>query len=91
MIERKYPQRTCIGCRETKDKKELIRIVHTPDGQFLLDPGGKLNGRGAYVCPDPACLQKAVKGGNLSRSLRTQVPAETAARLYEEMKAFVAE
>ena len=56
---RKIPQRQCVGCREMKDKKALLRIVKTPEGEILLDATGKKSGRGAYVCPDPECLKKA--------------------------------
>ena len=55
------PQRMCIGCREMKDKKALIRVVKSPEGQISLDSTGKKPGRGAYVCPDPECLKKARK------------------------------
>lgn len=55
---RKIPQRQCVGCREMKDKKALLRIVKTPEGEILLDSTGKKSGRGAYVCPDPECLKK---------------------------------
>ena len=55
MKERKQPQRTCVGCREEKDKKDLIRIVHTPEDEYLVDPGGKAAGRGAYLCRSAEC------------------------------------
>ena len=58
---RKVPMRKCIGCNEMKSKKELIRVIRTPEGEILLDATGKKNGRGAYVCPDRACLAKAMK------------------------------
>ena len=65
---RKIPQRQCVGCREMKEKKALLRIVRTPEGQILLDGTGKKSGRGAYVCPDPACLKKARKNRSLERA-----------------------
>ena len=58
---RKIPQRQCVGCREMKDKKALIRVVRSPEGTISLDFKGKLPGRGAYVCPNPECLKKARK------------------------------
>ena len=60
--------RMCVGCREMKEKKALLRIVRTPEGQILLDGTGKKSGRGAYVCPDPACLKKARKNRSLERA-----------------------
>ena len=59
-----------------RNKGELIRIVRTPEGEILIDPTGKLNGRGAYLCRDPKCLAKAAKSGALARSLKVQVPEE---------------
>ena len=91
MMERKYPQRTCIGCRMTKDKKDLIRIVRTPEGEILPDGSGKMNGRGAYICPDTACLQKALSGRSLAKSLHTEIGAEVRDRLLKEMEKFVRE
>lgn len=73
---RKIPQRQCVGCREMKDKKSLLRIVKTPEGGILLDTTGKKSGRGAYVCPDPECLKKARKIRALERALETAIPAE---------------
>ena len=58
---KKIPMRQCLGCREMKPKNELIRVVTTKEGDVHIDPSGKANGRGAYVCPDPACLKKAAK------------------------------
>ena len=58
---RKIPQRMCVGCREKRDKKDLLRVVRTPEGQLVLDATGKKSGRGAYVCRDPQCLKKARK------------------------------
>lgn len=73
---RKIPQRQCVGCREMKGKKSLLRIVKTPEGAILLDTTGKKSGRGAYVCPDPECLKKARKIRALERALETAIPAE---------------
>lgn len=70
---RKLPLRVCIGCRETRPKKELVRVVRTPQGEIMLDLTGKKSGRGAYLCPRAACLQKAVKGKRLEKNLQHPV------------------
>ena len=80
---RKIPQRQCVGCREMKEKKALLRIVRTPEGEILLDSTGKKSGRGAYVCPDPACLKKARKSRALERAFDTAIPPE----VYDAMEA----
>ena len=86
-MQKKIPQRQCMGCRERKAKKEMIRVVRGTDGAVSLDFGGKLNGRGAYLCPDPACLKKAQKSGALERSLEVPIPQEVYQRLEKEMGA----
>ena len=86
-MQKKIPQRQCMGCRERKAKKELIRVVRATDGTVSLDFGGKLNGRGAYICPDPNCLKKAQKAKSLERSLEVPIPEEVYARLEKEMGA----
>ncbi|NPV71272.1 MAG: YlxR family protein [Firmicutes bacterium] len=73
---RKVPQRTCVGCQSVKAKKELIRIVRTPDGIIDVDATGKKSGRGAYLCADSACLDKAVKGKRLEKALGVAVDGE---------------
>ena len=78
--------RQCLGCREMKPKSELVRVVRTPQGEIRLDPRGKLPGRGAYVCADPACLKKAIKTRALDRALETKVPEELILRLNEELE-----
>lgn len=75
MKTRKIPLRICIGCREKKPKKELIRVVRTPQGEVDLDPTGKKPGRGAYLCPRADCLKKAIKGRRLEKNLQQQVSA----------------
>lgn len=84
---RKIPQRQCVGCREMKDKKALLRIVKTPEGEILLDSTGKKSGRGAYVCPDPECLKKARKSRALERAFDTAIPAEVYDALEGQMVA----
>lgn len=73
---RKLPQRICVGCQEKKSKRELIRIVRTPAGEVTVDLTGKQSGRGAYICPQTACLQKAVKGKRLERNLQVSISPE---------------
>ena len=85
-MQKKIPQRQCMSCRERKAKKELIRVVRQTDGTVSLDFSGKLNGRGAYLCPDPACLAKARKARSLERSLETEIPEEVYDRLAKEME-----
>ena len=87
MIKRKVPLRKCTGCQEMKSKKELIRIVRNDDGEFSLDSTGKKQGRGAYICPDIQCLEKAQKSKGLERSFKTSVPQD----VYEELKKELAE
>lgn len=75
-----------MGCRERKAKKEMIRVVRGTDGTVSLDFSGKMNGRGAYICPDPVCLQKAQKAKSLERALEVPIPEEVYARLQKEME-----
>lgn len=83
---KKIPQRQCTGCGEMKQKKEMIRVIKTSDGQILLDRTGKQNGRGAYLCPNMECLKKAIKTKGLQRSLKTEIPEEVITQLMEDMK-----
>ena len=82
MKVRKIPQRKCMGCGEMKPKKELIRVVRTPENEVKLDFTGRLNGRGAYICPDSGCLAKARKNGRISRSFGCEISDE----LYKEFE-----
>ena len=86
-MQKKIPQRQCMGCRERKAKRELIRVVRGVDGTVSLDFSGKLNGRGAYICPDPECLKKAIRSKSLDRSLEVTIPEEVYERLHREMEA----
>lgn len=86
MSTKKFPQRQCIGCGEMKNKKEMIRVVKTPEGTFALDATGRMNGRGAYVCPSVECLKQAVKNRGLERSFKMAIPKEVYETLEEEMK-----
>ena len=80
---KKIPQRQCVGCREMKDKKSLLRVVRAPDGTVSLDFVGKKPGRGAYVCHDVACLKKARKSRALERAFEVAIPSE----VYDAMEA----
>ncbi len=83
---KKIPQRQCVGCRTMKDKKALIRVVKTPAGEIVLDTTGKTAGRGAYVCPDPACMKKARKSRALERAFAQAIPDEVYDALEEQME-----
>ena len=85
-MQKKIPQRQCMGCRERKNKRDMIRVVRTTEGTVSLDFSGKLNGRGAYVGPDAACLQKARKTRSLERCLEVEIPEEVYQRLTREME-----
>lgn len=74
MAEKKIPMRKCLGCNEMKPKKELIRAVKSPEGEISLDLTGKKSGRGAYICPNKACFEKARKGKRFERALDTKIP-----------------
>ena len=86
-MQKKIPMRQCLGCREMKPKRELIRVVRSPEGEISLDFRGKANGRGAYICPDPACLKKAEKARALEHAFSTQVPREIYERLHGQLEA----
>lgn len=86
-MQKKIPMRQCLGCREMKPKRELIRVVRSPEGAVSLDFRGKANGRGAYVCPNPECLKKAVRAKALERALETPIPEEVFAQLQAQMEA----
>ena len=83
---KKIPMRQCLGCREHRPKRELVRIVRSPEGRVFPDFSGKANGRGAYLCRDAACLRKAVKSNALARAFGTAVPEEVLARLEKEIE-----
>ena len=85
-MQKKIPQRQWMGCRERMDKKALIRVVRTPEGNVQLDFSGKLNGRGAYICPKAECLKKAQKAKSLDRSLEVSIPEEVYDRLAREIE-----
>lgn len=86
MMNKKIPMRQCVGCREMKPKRELIRIIRTSEDEILVDATGKKNGRGAYICPNRECLDQAVKNKGLERSLKIAVPKEIYADFEKEME-----
>lgn len=86
MGTKKIPMRMCTGCREMKPKRELIRVVKTPEGEIKLDSTGKLNGRGAYVCASAECLSKIRKTNALSRAFDTAVSQDVYDHLETELK-----
>ena len=86
MKPKKIPMRMCVGCREMKPKRELIRVVRAPDGTVSMDPAGKKPGRGAYVCRCEACLKRAIKQRQLERQLEVQLTEEVAQALQHELE-----
>ena len=85
-MQKKIPERKCCGCGENKPKKDLIRIVHAPDGTVSADLTGKKSGRGAYICPSAGCLSKARKAKRLERAFECPIPEEVYLTLEEALK-----
>ena len=83
---KKIPQRQCVGCRTKRDKKDLLRIVKTPEGEICVDATGKKSGRGAYICPDAQCLQKARKSRALERAFETAIGEDIYAALQAQIE-----
>ena len=84
---KKIPQRTCIGCKEKKDKKDLIRIVRNKEGNITLDRTGRANGRGAYICDNIECLEKAIKTKVLARTFEMDIDES----VYNELRGVISE
>lgn len=82
---KKIPQRTCLGCGESKPKKELIRIVKQSNGQIFIDKTGKANGRGAYICNNIECLEKAIKSKKMERNFEMKIDNE----IYESLRGVI--
>lgn len=82
---KKLPQRTCVGCNNKKDKKDLIRIVKNKNGEISVDLSGKMNGRGIYICKSEECLNKAIKNKKIAKSFETQIEDS----VYEELRNFI--
>ena len=84
-INKKIPLRQCLGCREMKNKRELSRVLKTSEDEVVLDITGRKNGRGAYICQNKECLEKAIKSKGFERSLKISIPTEVYELLREEM------
>ncbi len=82
---KKMPQRTCMGCNEKKDKKDLIRVVKNKEGQINIDKTGKMNGRGAYICDNIECLEKAIKTKRIERVFETKIENE----IYDKLRGVI--
>ena len=86
MKPKKIPMRRCVGCRAMKPKRELIRVVRSPEGEVSMDPVGKKPGRGAYVCRNPECLKRAIKQRQLERQLEVTLTEEVVSALQAAME-----
>ena len=84
-MQKKIPTRKCVGCGEMRDKKDLIRVIKTSDGEIRLDTTGRANGRGAYICNSAECLKKAVKNRGLEKSLKAQIPEDILEQMNKEL------
>jgi predicted RNA-binding protein YlxR (DUF448 family) len=89
MKTRKIPMRRCVGCMESKPKKELVRIVYTPEGKLTIDLSGKINGRGVYLCPEKGCIEKAKKKKAIGRGLDKDVDPGELALVFDELETHV--
>ncbi|MDE5696112.1 MAG: YlxR family protein [Lachnospiraceae bacterium] len=87
-MAKKIPLRQCIGCGEMKSKKEMLRVLRTEDQGIVLDTTGRKNGRGAYICPNPECMERARKSRGLDRAFRMPVPDEIYDSLTKEIELF---
>ena len=85
MANKKIPMRQCVGCAEMKSKREMIRVIKTPENEVVLDSTGKKNGRGAYVCPNLECLKKARKSKGIERAFKMAIPNDVYEKLEKEM------
>ncbi|MBQ6845408.1 MAG: YlxR family protein [Agathobacter sp.] len=86
MTNKKVPMRQCVGCGEMKSKKELLRVIKTPEEEIILDATGRKNGRGAYICASMECLKNAQKKRGLERSLKVSIPEDVYESLEQEMR-----
>lgn len=85
MKNKKVPMRQCVGCRELRNKKDLLRILKTPDNNVIFDDTGRMNGRGAYICPSVECLKKARRTKAIERSLDISIPDEVYDAIERQM------
>lgn len=86
-MEKKVPLRKCLGCMSSFPKKDLIRVVKTPEGEVVLDLSGKKSGRGAYICKSSACLKKAIKSKRIQNNLEIEIPEGVILDLEKELLA----
>ena len=86
--QKKIPMRQCLGCNEHKPKKDMLRVLRTPDGEILLDFTGKKSGRGAYICYDAKCLKKARKSKRIEGNLEMSIPEEIYDRMESELEGY---
>ncbi len=91
MKEKKVPMRMCVGCREMKPKKELLRVVRSPEGEVSIDLTGRKPGRGAYLCKNAECMKRAIKQRQLERAFECALGEETHASLLKELEALEAQ
>jgi uncharacterized protein len=84
--QRRLPQRTCVACRQTRAKRELVRVVRSPAGELSVDLRGKAPGRGAYLDPDEACLERGLADGALARALKIEIDATQVESLRQQLK-----
>jgi predicted RNA-binding protein YlxR (DUF448 family) len=83
------PQRTCVACREVKDKREMVRIVRLPDGKVSIDPSGRLSGRGAYICSRSDCWQACLSGNQIDHVLKIKIAPDERDRLLAEVRSLI--
>ena len=88
MRPRHVPVRTCVGCRQERPKRDMVRVVRTPEGNVVVDPTGKRSGRGAYLCPSFDCWSWALQRGSLAHTLKTEISAEDRAELERAAEAY---
>lgn len=84
-MAKQIPVRQCIGCREMKPKNQMFRIIRTPENEIRLDKTGKMNGRGAYLCPNVECYRKAVRSKAIERALKLEIPEDIYKAISEEL------
>ena len=90
MKARKPSLRSCVGCGRSAEKREIVRIVRTADGDVRVDPSGKANGRGAYVCAEPSCFEAAIRKPKLAHALRATIGEDDVERLRREFESVLA-
>lgn len=89
MKTKKVPMRRCVGCREMKDKRQLLRVVKNNEGEIFADPTGKKNGRGAYICKNLECFNKARKAKSLSHEFSCEIPDEVYDAITKQLEGYV--